>query len=394
LCLFLIQSSARFGFSRLLSKYALIANSVPAADQAVRLGPSDPEAHRTRATVLNRLQMTAEAAKSLESATGLRYRDDYLWIELGNLREELGDSEGALAAFDQAVKWAPYYAHTHWLRGNLLLRMGRSAEGFAELRAAANANGRYRSSLIDLAWGISHEDVKATTELVEIHNDAERLSLIRFLARKGKGRETLDQVRLLATPLSAENRNDLVRLLFASKAFREAFDLWAAETKIPVPSLLNGGFEDPLILNDSGFGWIVSPDQSKNKQAIDISEKFGGTKSLQINLDGNWIPGTTLLSQTVIVGPDKTYRLSFAVKTKDLMTGGPPVITVSDAGNNELLGKSENFPTATSPWVKLNFEFKTLATSQAAVIRLQRNNCEPSPCPIYGVLWLDEIHID
>ena len=49
LCLFLIQASARFGFSRLLAKYALVTNSIPAADEAVQLTPSDPEVHSTRA---------------------------------------------------------------------------------------------------------------------------------------------------------------------------------------------------------------------------------------------------------------------------------------------------------------------------------------------------------
>src|SRR5215217_1788521 len=162
LCLFLMQATARIGFARLLSRYALIANSIPAADEGVRLSPSDPDAHRTRATVLSRLTRTAEATESLELATRLRDRDDYLWIELGNAREEIGDTAGALSALDQAVLWAPYYAHTHWQRGNLLLRMGRTAEAFTELRIAAAANRKYLPNLIDLAWGMSREDLKTT----------------------------------------------------------------------------------------------------------------------------------------------------------------------------------------------------------------------------------------
>jgi hypothetical protein len=59
-----------------------------------------------------------------------------------------------------------------------------------------------------------------------------------------------------------------------------------------------------------------------------------------------------------------------------------------------LLGKSENLPTATSPWVSLNFDFTTLPNSQAAVIRLQRNNCDSPPCPIFGTLWLDQFRIE
>lgn len=390
LCLFLIQASARFGFSRLLTRSALISNSVSVADEAVLLSPSDPEAHRARATVLNRLQMTGEAVKSLEIAATLRYRDDYLWIELGNTKEELGNTAGALAAMDQAVRWAPYYAHTHWQRGNLLLRMGQPVDAFAELRKAAATNQTNLANLIDLAWGVSRGDVKAAEDLIGITNDNERLALIRFLAGKGEGNEVLHQLGLLSRPLFPENTKEIVRLLLAAKAFREASELWDGSG----PTILNASFEDPFVLNDSGFGWIVSPQQTKNHLAVDVSEKLDGTKSLQIRLDGVWTPDTPLLSQTIIVEPETTYRFSFSVKTKDLVTGGPPVITMSDATNNQLLGKSEKLPTATSPWVSLTFDFTTLPNSQAAVIRLQRNNCDSSPCPIFGTLWLDQFRIE
>jgi tetratricopeptide (TPR) repeat protein len=395
-CLFLIQASARIGFSRLLAKYALVANSIPAADAAVRLSPSDPENHRARATVLSRVHMPAEAVKSLESATSLRYRDDYLWLELGNAREESDNPDAALAALDQAVRWAPYYAHTHWQRGNLLLRMGKRAEAFVELRKAAAANQDYLPNLIDLAWGFSGADVQATEALIEIKNDKERLAFVRFLARRGKGNAVIDQIRLLTTPVSDENKKELAQLLFTTKSFSEAYHVWtAADGQKPrEPALFNGGFEEPLLLNETGFGgWILSPAQTKNNLAIDASENFAGTRSLRITLQGNWNPGTPLLSQTVLVEPLKTYRISFSVKTKDLVTGGPPLFAVNDATTDQLVGKSENFP-ATASWVKLNFDFTTLASSEAVVIRLHRNSCEPSPCPIFGVVWLDEISIE
>lgn len=361
LCLFLMQAAGRVGLSRLLARYALIADSIPAADEAARLSPSDPEIHRTRATVATRLQMHSEAVQSLEIASRLRQRDDLLWLELGNAREEGGDTKGALAALDQAVRWAPYYAHTHWQRGNLLLRMGRFDEAFAELRTATAVNKKYLPNLIDLAWGISRGDVKRTEELIEIKDDNQRLAFVEFLARK--------------------------------RQFRGAYSIWSNVKDIRAPGLFNGGFEDPLVFDGLELGrWVVSTAPAKYKLAIDVSEKFSGTRSLQINFDGDWNPGTPLLSQTVLVDPSKTYQISFRLKTKDLVTGGPPLLTVNDATTNQLLGKSESFPSAPS-WLTLNFTFTTLATTEAAVIRLQRNNCDPSPCPIFGVLWLDEIEI-
>ena len=394
ICLYLIQLTARIGFSRLLTTYALSANSILAADEAVRLSPSDPEAYRARATVLNRLGMHAEAARSLETATRLRYRDDYLWLELGNTREELGDTQGALAALDQAVRWAPYYAHTHWQRGNLLLRMGRTAEAFAELRQAAAANRSYLPNLIDLAWAISRENVQTVERLIVIKDDKDRLALVRFLANKGKGGKVIDELRLLSAPLSKKDHNELVKLLFAAKDFKNAYELWVPSMYTQSSgAVFNRGFEDSTILNEPGFGGWVRPPAQKVKLAIDVNEKLEGAKSLQISFEGSLDPGVPLLSQTVLVEPAKTYPLSLGVKTKDLITGAPMIMTVYDAVSNQLLGKSENLPSGTTSWTKLQFDFITLATSRAAVIRLQRSNCDSPACPIFGTMWLDEVSI-
>src|SRR5688572_10963169 len=255
-----MQTAARFGFARLLGKYAVAANSLPAADQAVSLAPSDAEVHRARARVLNRLQRLADARKSFEIATSLRYRDDYLWLELGSTREELGDTAAALAAFDQAVRWAPSYAHTLWQRGNLKLRTGQYSEAFIDLRAAAASRASLVPSLIDLAWGLSRGDVKTAEQLIQIDNDRDRLAFARFLAQKGKGNECLEQLRLLVgRPLSEQDRREFVQQLVAAKAFRAAFELWRTDRALKPPVILNAGFEegiDPPSV-DNGFGWYV-----------------------------------------------------------------------------------------------------------------------------------------
>jgi Flp pilus assembly protein TadD len=358
LCLFLIQASARFGFSRLLTRYALITYSTSVADAAVSVSPSDPDAHRARAAAYNSEQRQAEAAQSLESAIALRYRDDYLWIELGNTREDLDDTSGALAALNQAVRWAPYYAHTHWQRGNLLLRTNHANEAFADLRQAASANPKYFPNLIDLAWGISRGDLKTAQSLINVRNDTERLALIRYLA---------------------------------GKSFRDAYILAHGSA---ATAFVNGGFEEPLTLNDVIFGWVIPPEQRRRLAiAVDATEIMEGTKSLQITFDGNWTPGTPLLSQTIVVEPEQTYRISFEVRAKDLVTGGLPFVSVRDATNNLLVGKSENFPSTMGPWSTLKIDFTTLPNSQAAVVRLERNNCEAS-CPIFGTVWLDRFQIE
>ena len=388
-----MQAAARFGFARLLGKYAVVANALPAADEAIALAPSDAETHRARARVLNRLGRQIEARKSFETAVSLRYRDDYLWLELGSTDEEIGDTTAALTAFDQAVRWAPYYAHTRWQRGNLRLRLGQYTPAFEDLRAAVASKKSLTPNLIDLAWGLSRGDVNTVEQLVPIADDRDRLALARFLALKGKGSECLKHVSLLGAPLSDENKRELVSQLLRSKAFREAFELWRTDGKLSMPVVLNGGFEEPLLLSNQNFGWIVVA-KPEPRIALDDGEKASGAKSLLVGFNGEWKEASALLSQTIIVEPQKHYRISFAVKTKELVTGAPPVIAVSDAGSNQRLGQSGAFPTQSSNWQTISFEFSTTPSTQAIVLELKRVEAACNPCPIFGTMWLDNFLIE
>ena len=390
-CLLLMQSAARIGFSRLLTRYAIGANSLAAADQAIQLTPSDAEAHRARAGVLNRLHRPAEAKVSLETAISLRSQHATLWLELGATLEELGETAGALAAFEQAVRYAPGYAETRWQRGNLLLRMGRYDAAFADLRHAAARDRKFLPTVIDLAWGLQRGEMRRTEDLLQIDNDADRLTFARFLATKGKGADVAEQVRLLNGRLSEENKNELVQLLARSRRFSEAFALLQGSARSDV--VVNGGFEEPLTFDDGYFCWVLSREQSGAKTAVDLAEKFSGERSLQISFNGDWDVNAALLSQTIAVSPGQRYRLSFALKTKDLATGGPPRIVLTDATNDQILAKSETFPQSTDSWQQLTLEFTTPPAAEAIVVSLRRENCASAPCPIFGAIWLDEFSL-
>ncbi len=390
-----MRTAARFGYARLLAKYAVAARSAPAADQAVALAPADAEAHRARARVFTQLHDSREARNSLEIASRLRYRDEYLWLELGRTREEAGDTTAALTAFDQAVHYAPFYAHTYWQRGNLKLRMGQYNDAFADLRVAAASRKSYTPPLIDLAWGLSRGDAKTAEQLIQISTDQDRFAFARFLASKGKGKESVEQFRLIVTWRSDENRRELVRELMAAKAFRAAFELWGTDASFKPPVILNGGFEDAIALAspDSTFGWLVLG-KSEAKIARDESQKLSGRASLLLSLNGNWKGPAETITQTIVVEPERRYRLSFGVKTRDVVTGGPPAIAIRDAGNDERLGESPAFPTPSSDWQRMSFEFSTRPGTQAIVLEFTRVANDCSPCPIFGELWLDDFVIE
>ena len=189
-----------------MGKYATITGDLAVAERAVSLSPSDPETHRIRAGVLYKLKGLPHAAAELELAISLRPRDDSLWLQLGMLRDELDDTSGALMAFNESVRLAPYYALPRWQRGNFLLRQGRFSEAFADLRYAAASDPNYIPTLIDLSWGISKGDQKVAEEYAQITTSPMRLAFAEFLARQGKGREALEQFALAGAGLRSKTR--------------------------------------------------------------------------------------------------------------------------------------------------------------------------------------------
>lgn len=390
-CVLSIITTARFGFSKILGRYALMSNSIAVANEAVRLAPSDPQAHQARSIVLNNLRLTSEAAQEMETAVSLRPHDDYLWLELGNLREATGSAQAALEAFDNAVRFAPHYGHTHWQRGNLLVRMGRYDEGFSELRRAVASNRDFLPPLIDLAWGISRGDAKITEELVQVAGDDSRLAFARFLAQHGRAEETIAQLGQVTRPIPRELRRDLISNLIQNKSYTEAYALWKHQTT-GTDAINNSSFESDLILDEIGFGWEAAK-LSGVGFVLDLNQPHNGVRSLRISFDGYEGQEQTVFSQLLPVTPSRQYRLSFALKTRDLVSGGLPLLVVSDANTGHLLAKSDAFHPSAGDWVEMTLHFASLSSSNAVSLKLQRNRCSNSPCPIFGHVWLDSFSL-
>jgi tetratricopeptide (TPR) repeat protein len=395
-CMAAAWFSARAGISRLLSTSATRAASLDVANTAVRLTPSDPEAHRSRGAILRYQGQLAEAEQEYETAVSLRSTDDIIWLELGIVRDEMEDAVGAIAAMNEAVRTAPYYAHPYWQRGNVLLRQARYDEAFDDLRRAAKSNPDLQPNLIDLTWGISQGDPKLMEQILQIDDNHMRVLFARFLARKGRGREALEQLRL-AHDVNEQARKEIVVNLLARKAYKEAFEIWSgriSDSENPGPLVIyDGGFESSLRLDEAGFGWRVAQIDSQSF-SIDATQKQTGTKSLKIQFNGNSNPATPIVSQLVPVEPNKRYRLNASARTQDLVTGGPPILSVNAANTELLLGKSASFKSGTNEWFGVSFEFTSGADTNAVLVSLKRENCASSPCPIFGVIWLDSFSME
>jgi tetratricopeptide (TPR) repeat protein len=399
-CLFVIKSAATYGVSQLLVTYSLTTGNVAAAKKAVQLTPKDAEAHFACAAVLSLSGTPEQSVVELERAVALRPSDYGLWSELGLLRDQLGNAAGALAAFDEAVRRAPFYSQPRWSRGNVLLRKGEYEAAFNDLNFAAQSNPELIPNLIDLAWGVSRGDVKLTEQLTRINGDKMRIAFARFLARHGKASEALEQFNDAGNVPEAIRR-ELVEQLLTKNAFKEAFAIWKVTSGVEPgreaagPSIDDGGFEGSLAFDQGGFGWRVPRELQAISISLDSSRPHSGSKNLRIEFNGNSNPGTALVSQVLLVEPSTHYQLNFTARSQDIVTGGLPILSISDAvGEQKRLGQSRPLASGTSDWQFFNIEFTTTPTTAAVVLSLRRENCTTSPCPIFGSISLDSFSLE
>jgi len=90
-----------------------------------------------------------------------------------------------------------------------------------------------------------------------------------------------------------------------------------------------------------------------------------------------------------VVEPQTRYQLTFAVRSEGIVSGGLPLIVVTDATSNKVLGQSEQFPKVTDGWREYAIDFESEPEASVVQIALRRLACNSSPCPIFGRLWLD-----
>jgi tetratricopeptide (TPR) repeat protein len=345
-CLWTIRDSGAFGVSRLLDRFSMANFDLAIADKAVKLAPTDAQAHFAAAAVLSTLNRTPESAVEMERSVALRPSDYALWSQLGLLRDQLGDTAGALAAFDEAVRLAPFYARPRWQRGNLLVRAGSYEQGFQDLSRAALSNPELIPALIDLAWNVSKGDPNLTEQWSQIKTDQGRIAFAKFLARRGKGPEVIAQLRKIAV-VPEDSRRQLVEELVAKGAFESAYEVWKAGRgdQVPVPQpkpqIYDGGFEAPLTFDATGFGWRVSRNVQGIALSLNSSAPHTGSRNLRIDFSGNSDPGAGLISQLILVEPSRIYQINFASRSQDIVTGGLPIVVVTDAqGERKRLGQT------------------------------------------------------
>jgi tetratricopeptide (TPR) repeat protein len=401
LCLLACWSVARAGLARYLVGYEGPAANSELFARATWLSPADPELRNARALWLHGQRQYSEEREELEQVIALRPRDHVAWLRFGDACWANGEEDMALHAYQRAITLAPYYAQPHWKLGNFLRQLKLNSPAFAEIRQAVASDPAKLDDALDAAWQAYAGDSAQVVQAIGPQTPKEKLVVARYLLRQGAYDESVKLWQPLMSELTPTELDELDKLtadLIAAKRFAPAYQVWSAlhrpaDGAGPNGNLIsNGGFEERLAFNETGFGWkLISRDEPLISVAVDPDTPHAGTRSLFVNFDGTARTSIVVLAQLVPVEPDGYYQLSYAVRSRDITTGGPPVIRVRDAADDRVLAEAKPMPKTTDGWQVFSLELTVEETTQTVSVNLERQNCSSGPCPILGRLWLDDL---
>jgi tetratricopeptide (TPR) repeat protein len=383
---------------------SLQAPSKDVAEFSADLAPNDPQTHYALAVLNEKTFLPEDLSKSLaefEQATALAPHDFRLWLALGKARERSGNAAGAEAALRKALALAPNYAAAQWTLGNVLLRRGKTAEAFNEIRRSAANDVAYRNQTITTAWQIFDGDLAAVRQHI---GDAPNLNsaLAVFLAKSKRFDEAFDIWSGLPseekkTTLKSDGEN-LFGAMLAEKKYRDALRVQQSISDQPnaerfAPGkIFNGGFETEVMREKAGiFDWQIA-DGAQPQIGFDDAQRHDGNRSLVIIYNSATGREFRLISQTAVVEAGKTYAFELFYKS-DLKTAATFRWEIVDASDGKVLAATGTIA-ASADWTNLKAEFTTSNNTQAVTVRLAREACKSIVCPISGKVWFDDFAIN
>ncbi len=369
------------------------------ADIAVGLAPDDPQTHFAVAVMLEKTFDAGNIERSLaeyERAAELSPNNYLAWLELGKARDRSGDTDGAKAAFDRALMLAPSYSDIQWAYGNFLVRSGQNETGFELIRKAALAKPTLMPAAVTVADAIFDGDAGQIHGL--LGNDA---TVDLALAKMALGRKDYGSAFSAWEQIPPDERRtayaevgrELANGFAAAKQFVDAANVIRdlapdGKNEPQVGMITNGGFETLKLDNKELFDWQIGAN-SGQQIGLSADRKVSGTYSLHMIFNTTRAEEFREVSQTVAAEPGMRYTLNGSYQAD--IKGGL-VWEVADASDGKVLARTENL-VSKPDWTAFQSGFTVPPTSSGVIIRLVRDGCTVSYCPIAGNIWFDDMRL-
>ena len=392
---FIGYSAARQGLSHYHANIAFRSGSQSVAATAVGFLPENPYAYKTLGEVLLRNKNYSGAAAAFENAIEFSQNDFLLWLRLGYSRSQLKEYEASEIAYNKALELAPNYSQPIYSFGMMLLETGRTEEAFLHLAKAAERDPALYPQVLDLArTAFPHDPLAIERSFNPTSRETKQL-VVSYLIEHGF---MTDSVRsfLVSEELTGHEKTEFVRFLLEKKNFETAREVWLSRLKPDQfdanELIFDGGFETITENDASGLGWQINQTITATAVTRDLKTFHSGSNSLKVKFAGNVEVGKNIVSQLANVRPGRKYSLRLFALSPEMISAGPPALTVSDGVTNELLAAPIEMRSTGGNWREYKYEFVATATPVVR-IGLQRTGCNEIPCPIFGELYLDDFQL-
>jgi hypothetical protein len=326
------------------------------------------------------------------TAIGLSPANAMHWIGLSKTLESKGESEASLIALDRAIQLNPTYEKPRWMKVNLLLGRGSTAEAFSELKLIIDEHPPERSRAFSVLNMVAGGNVELILKEAIPFKQEPVKSYLSFLMWKDntEGAMIVWKFFLGAFEVSPELSTKYIDYLVSAGKVREAsayqLELRGGQGRAEA-LLTNGGFEDDICA--SRLCWNLRRVDGATSR-IDDSIFYGGARSLKVEFDGKSNVDFHHVSKVVPLEANRTYLLSASLRADRITTASGLFMEFSGIGGCKFYARSEAL-TATEPWKSLKIEATTPEGCGAGIIRLRRLKSERLDNLIGGALWVDNV---
>ena len=382
-----------FGFAKYQIQRARAAPSLDLMENELYTIPFDADYYEARSDIYWNAGNAEAAESELDRAVVFRPNAYDLWLKIASLQVSQNHAEQAEAAFQRAIELAPLYAEPHFIYGKFLIRTERKDQGFMMLRFAALRNPSYFDQILKLAWAEKGGNAAETSRLLSPLATSEKEKLMTFLSDKGEF-AAIAKFGCGADDLPDASRDALVRNLIEKRRYFAAGQIHKKSCIEGIEGEIeDSSFESGILREGIGFGWRFQSSADNTTFAFDKGVENSAGESLRLTFNGKE-EAAALISQIVVIEKGQKYNLAFSYKTDGIVTGGVPVLqVVLKTFDSEDIIKEMKLSLKNVGWVQSSIEFAANERTEAVEIRLTRQTCPETICPIFGKLWLDDFNL-
>ncbi len=336
-----------------------------------------------------------ESERHLRHALALAPNDARLWGWLGDTLAISGQVAEAEHTLRQAHALAPNHFITQWRLANALIRVGKLEEAAPYARGALRSNPTQAILMLDLGWRISNGNQSFVESLLPPGLPDVEYQYLRLLVQQQRVAAAVQRWQaVLAREPDSERKLTLsfIQDLLAARAYEAAWQVWASLPERQPAGLVrtaiyDGGFREP-VAKVPIFEWRFQQNEAGARLALDRAADVPvGGNALQITYDS---PGPAFYhARQLLALPPGTYRLTYFVRSRDLVAAAPPVVELQGVGNPKWRVRSLPAWRENQPWQRVVCEF-TVPPEVGAVelVILRPSEClTPGTCPISGTVW-------